>query len=511
LCYSNLQIKKESKKMSRLIMALDQGTTSSRTILFNGNGKVVAEANVPLNCKFPQSGWVEQDPEEIWNTQCQTIEETLKKANVSMKNVSAMGITNQRESTIAWNRKTGESVGPAINWQCRRTTDFCEELKAEGFDSILSKKTGLVTDPYFSGTKMRWILQNISQAQKLAKKGDLCFGTVDSWLIWKLTCGLVHITDISNASRTLVFNIKDCVWDDEILARFDVPRETLPEVKPSSAEVTTVNPKLFGYEVPIAGIAGDQQAALFGQACFEAGMSKNTYGTGCFMISNTGQELVYSNQGLLSTIAWQINEEITYALEGSVFIAGALVQWLRDGLKLFEEASQTQCMAESVSDSGGVFVVPAFVGLGAPHWDPYARGTIVGLTRDTNRNHIVRASLEAIAFQSAEVIKSITKDTGIKIKEMRIDGGASANDFLCQFQADLLGLKVKRPKILETTALGAAFLAGLAVGVWKDRDEISSLWHEENTFTPQISREDAEQKMVDWIRAVNRSKGWVKN
>ena len=497
--------------MSQIIMALDQGTTSSRTILFDGNGKIIAEANVPLSSKFPKSGWVEQDPEEIWNTQFQTIEMTLKKANVNFKNVSAMGITNQRESTIAWNRKTGESVGPAINWQCRRTADFCEELKLEGFDKVLRKKTGLVTDPYFSGTKMRWILQNIPQAKNLAKKGDLCFGTVDSWLIWKLTCGRVHITDITNASRTLVFNIKDCVWDDEILTRFDIPKETLPEVKPSSFLVTTVNHKLFGYEVPIAGIAGDQQAALFGQACFEAGMSKNTYGTGCFMISNTGQELVYSNQGLLSTIAWQINEEITYALEGSVFIAGALVQWLRDGLKLFEDVSHTQSIAESVSDSGGVFVVPAFVGLGAPHWDPYARGTIIGLTRDTNRNHIVRASLEAIAFQSAEVIKSITNDTGLIMKEMRIDGGASANDFLCQFQADLLGLKVKRPKILETTALGAAFLAGLAVGVWKDQEQISSLWNEEKTFSPQISKMNAKKKMSDWIRAVNRSKDWVEH
>ena len=495
--------------MSKIIMSLDQGTTSSRTILFDDNGKIIAEANVPLKSKFPQSGWVEQDPEEIWNTQYQTIDAVLSKTKLSIKDVVAIGIANQRESTIAWNRKTGESIGPAINWQCRRTADFCEELKAEGFDSLLRNRTGLVTDPYFSGTKMRWILKNIPTAQKLAKKGDLCFGTVDSWLIWKLTSGKTHITDFSNASRTLVFNIKDCEWDDEILRRFEIPRESLPQVKSSSSLVASVNPKLFGGETPIAGIAGDQQASLFGQTCFEAGMTKNTYGTGCFMISNTGNNLVYSKSGLLSTIAWNINDEITYALEGSVFIAGALIQWLRDGLNLIHEASQTYSMAKSVSDSGGVFVVPAFVGLGAPHWDPYARGTIVGITRDTNPNHIVRASLEAIAFQSAEVINSIINDTGLKIKELRIDGGASANDFLCQFQSDLLGLEVKRPKILETTALGAAFLAGLAVGVWKDRKHIKNILREENIFKPNISKKDAEKYMINWKRAVERSKKWA--
>ena len=495
--------------MSKIVMSLDQGTTSSRTILFDGNGKIIAEANVPLKSKFPQSGWVEQDPEEIWNTQYQTIKVVLQKAKLSMKDVAAIGITNQRESTIAWNRKTGESVGPAINWQCRRTADFCEELKAEGFDKLLQKRTGLVTDPYFSGTKMRWILKNIPTAQKLAKRGNLCFGTVDSWLIWKLTSGKVHITDFSNASRTLVFNIKDCVWDNEILMRFEIPRESLPQVKSSSSLVANVNPRLFGGEAPIAGIAGDQQASLFGQTCFDAGMTKNTYGTGCFIISNTGNKLEYSRHGLLSTIAWKIGEEITYALEGSVFIAGALIQWLRDGLNLINEASQTYTMAKSVSDSGGVFVVPAFVGLGAPHWDPYARGTIVGITRDTNPNHIVRASLEAIAFQSAEVINSIKNDTGLKVNELRIDGGASANDFLCQFQADLLSLEVKRPKILETTALGAAFLAGLAVGVWKDQKDIKNLWSEENKFKPNISKKDAEKYMTNWKRAVDRSKDWA--
>ena len=495
--------------MSQIIMALDQGTTSSRTILFDENGIIVAEANASLDCHFPQSGWVEQVPEDIWSSQRETIEAALAQAKLSMKDISAVGITNQRESTIAWNRKTGEALGPAINWQCRRTADFCEELKAEGFDRVLRNKTGLVTDPYFSGTKMRWILENVPDARKQADRGNLCFGTVDSWLIWKLTGGRVHATEISNASRTLVFNINTCAWDDEILSRFGIPRETLPEVKPSSGVIAMVNPELFGGEAPIAGVAGDQQAALFGQACFEAGMAKNTYGTGCFMISNTGSEMVFSQHGLLTTIAWQIGDEVTYALEGSVFIAGALVQWLRDGLEFFKDASETQAMAESVSDSGGVFVVPAFVGLGAPHWDPYARGTIVGLTRDTNRNHIVRASLEAIAYQSAEVLRSIANDTGVELKELRIDGGAAANDFLCQFQADLLGMKVTRPRILDTTAMGAAFLAGLAVGVWKDQTQIRKLWQEEKTFAANISREDANQKIDAWNRAVERSKGWI--
>ena len=495
--------------MSQIIMALDQGTTSSRTILFDENGIIVAEANASLDCHFPQSGWVEQVPEDIWSSQRETIEAVLAQAKLSMKDINAVGITNQRESTIAWNRKTGEALGPAINWQCRRTADFCEELKAEGFDRVLRNKTGLVTDPYFSGTKMRWILENVPDARKQADRGNLCFGTVDSWLIWKLTGGRVHATEISNASRTLVFNINTCAWDDEILSRFGIPRETLPEVKPSSGVIAMVNPELIGGEAPIAGVAGDQQAALFGQACFEAGMAKNTYGTGCFMISNTGSEMVFSQHGLLTTIAWQIGDEVTYALEGSVFIAGALVQWLRDGLEFFKDASETQAMAESVSDSGGVFVVPAFVGLGAPHWDPYARGTIVGLTRDTNRNHIVRASLEAIAYQSAEVLRSIANDTGVELKELRIDGGAAANDFLCQFQADLLGMKVTRPRILDTTAMGAAFLAGLAVSVWKDQAQIRKLWQEEKTFAANISREDANQKMDAWNRAVERSKGWI--
>ena len=495
--------------MSKIVMALDQGTTSSRTILFNEKGEIIANASAPLTCHYPQSGWVEQDPQEIWISQSQTIQEVLKKAALTMKDIAAVGITNQRETTIAWNRNTGEAITPAINWQCRRTADYCEELKEEGFDRVLRNRTGLVTDPYFSGTKMRWILENVPQARKMAEQGKLCFGTVDSWLIWKLTSGQYHVTEISNASRTMVFNIDVCSWDDEILAKFGVPIGTLPEVKQSSEIIAQIDPDLFGGSAPIAGVAGDQQAALFGQACFEIGMAKNTYGTGCFMISNTGSEPVHSKHGLVTTIAWQIGQEVTYALEGSVFIAGALVQWLRDGMQLFEDASETKKMAESVSDSGGVFVVPAFVGLGAPHWDPYARGTIVGLSRDTNRNHIVRASLEAIAFQSAEVLQSIAKDTGQEIKELRIDGGATANDFLCQFQADVLGLHVKRPKILETTAMGAAFLAGLSVGVWKDQQQISKMWKQEKMFSPNISMDDSARMMEEWGRAVERAKEWI--
>ena len=495
--------------MSKTVMALDQGTTSSRTILFRDTGEVIASAGAPLECRYPQSGWVEQHPEEIWSSQQQTITEALAKAGMTMADVTAVGITNQRESTIAWHRETGESLGPAINWQCRRTTDFCEKLKQEGFDKVLRRKTGLVTDPYFSGTKLHWILQNNAEARKLADSGKLCFGTVDSWLIWKLTGGRVHAIDISNASRTLVFNIETCTWDDEILARFGIPRETLPEVKPSSGVIAEVDFLLFGGSAPIAGIAGDQQAALFGQACFQPGMVKNTYGTGCFLMLNTGSERITSEHGLLTTIAWQLGDTVTYALEGAVFIAGALIQWLRDGLELFEDAAQTEALATAVADSGGVYIVPAFVGLGAPHWDPYARGTIVGLTRDTNRNHMVRAALEAIAFQSAEVLRSMASDTGQSLSALRIDGGASANNFLCQFQADLLGLPVTRPQVIETTAMGAAFLAGLATGVWRDQEQIQTLWQEDRTFTPQLERNVADARLAEWSRAVERAKGWI--
>ena len=495
--------------MTDLILALDQGTTSSRSILFTEKAEIHAVASVPLECRFPESGWVEQDAEEIWETQRSTIRMVLDQAKISLSEVSAIGITNQRETTIAWNRDTGQALCPAINWQCRRTAGFCDTLKKEGFDELIRNRTGLVTDPYFSGTKMHWILQNVPEATKLAQQGKLCFGTVDSWLIWKLSGGKTHVIEISNASRTMVFDIQKRCWDKEILSRFGIPLETLPEVVPSSGVIAEVDHSLFGGSIPIAGAAGDQQAALFGQGCFSPGMAKNTYGTGCFMISNTGSKQVRSQNGLLTTIGWQLGDEVTYALEGSVFIAGALVQWLRDGLEFFKDASETEAMALSVPDCGGVFVVPAFVGLGAPHWDPYARGLMIGLTRDTRRSHIVRASLEAIAFQSAEVLNSISQDTAESLNELRIDGGAAANQFLCQFQADLLGLDVKRPKILETTAMGAAFLAGLAVGIWSDLKTLSGLWCEEQTFRPSLDRDSAETKMQEWMRAVERSKGWI--
>ncbi len=495
--------------MSELILALDQGTTSSRSILFNENAEIQAMANAPLECRYPESGWVEQDPEEIWSTQRNTIEMVLAKAGITMGDIATVGITNQRETTIAWNRETGEALCPAINWQCRRTAGFCDSLKAEGFDRLIRERTGLVTDPYFSGTKMRWILENVPEAERLADNGKLCFGTVDSWLIWKLSGGKTHAIEISNASRTLVFDIENRCWDHEILTRFGILPDCLPEVRPSSGEITRVDDALFKGNAPIAGAAGDQQAALFGQACFEAGMAKNTYGTGCFLISNTGSELVRSRHGLLTTIGWQLGDQVCYALEGSVFIAGALIQWLRDGLQFFEDASESQELAESVADSQGVFIVPAFVGLGAPHWDPYARGVMVGLTRDTSRSHITRAALEAIAYQSAEVLQSISLDTGQSLAELRIDGGAAANDFLCQFQADLLCLEVTRPRILETTALGSAFLAGLAAGIWNNLDDLTELWQGERTFYSSIKKEEAKAKMGEWARAVERAKGWV--
>ena len=495
--------------MTDLILALDQGTTSSRSILFTEKAEIHTVVSLPVECRFPESGWVEQDAEEIWQTQKTTIRMVLDQAGINLSDVSGIGITNQRETTIAWNRDTGAALGPAINWQCRRSAGFCDLLKEEGFDELIRNRTGLVTDPYFSGTKMHWILQNIPEASKLASQGKLCFGTVDSWLIWKLTGGKNHVIEISNASRTMVFDIQKKCWDQEILSRFGIPSETLPRVVPSSGMIAQVYESLFGGTTKIAGAAGDQQAALFGQGCFASGMAKNTYGTGCFMISNTGNRMVRSQNGLLTTIGWQLGDEVTYALEGSVFIAGALVQWLRDGLEFFKDASETEAIALSVPDTGGVFVVPAFVGIGAPHWDPYARGLMVGLTRDTRRSHIIRASLEAIAYQSAEVLNSISQDTSESLNELRIDGGAAANLFLCQFQADLLGLEVKRPKILETTAMGAAFLAGLAIGTWSNLKTLSDLWHEDRTFRPSIDRNSAEFKMKEWMRAVERSKDWM--
>jgi len=488
-------------------MALDQGTSSSRTILFDEKGNILATANQAFPSHFPHAGWVEQDPEVIWQSQLATMEAALKQASLKMSDITAIGITNQRETTIAWNKQTGEAIGNAIVWQCRRTADFCAELKEEGFEEVIKQKTGLRADPYFSGTKMRWILQEIPEAQELAQKGQLAFGTVDSWLIWKLTAGQVHVTDASNASRTMIYNIFDGCWDQEILQRLEIPEDSLAEVRGSS-EIVGYTHASFGASVPIAGVAGDQQAALFGQACFEKGMAKNTYGTGCFMLVNTREEARLSEHGLLTTIAWKVDGKVTYALEGSVFMGGALIQWMRDGLGLFDDAAETEAMALSVSDNGGVYIVPAFVGLGAPHWDPYAGGLMIGLTRDTNKKHIVRAGLEAIAYQSFDLLKSIEQDMGFKIQTLRVDGGAAANDFLCQFQADVLQRDVSRPQIIETTAMGAAFLAGLATGVWPNQAAIQELWQEERYFPPLADSKDIESLLDRWQEALRRSKGW---
>ena len=495
--------------MRNIVMALDQGTTGSRTILFNENGDIIASANSPYPSSFPRSGWVEQDPGDIWGSQKETINQALSSAHLEMKDISAIGIANQRETVIAWNAETGESAGSAIVWQCRRTADYCKELVAEGFDQTIRSKTGLVTDAYFSGTKMRWILKNRPEAKQLADQGKLKFGTVDSWLIWKLSAGQAHVTDATNASRTLVYNIFEQKWDDEILDKLEIPRGCLPDVKGSSEEIARTDAGEWGAAIPITGVAGDQHAALFGQACFDKGMAKSTYGTGCFLLLNTGAKAIRSRNGLLTTIAWKIGDEVTYALEGSVFISGSLVQWLRDKLELFSDAAETEAMAMSVDSSEGLYVVPAFVGLGAPHWDSYARGLMIGITRDTNKNHIVRAALEAIAYQLHDLLKAIEEDAGTSIQVLRVDGGATANNFLCQFQSDILGSEVSRPEIVETTAMGAAFLAGLAVGIWRDQDHIRQLWQEGQRFSPRKNRAEVDQLLAGWQKALQRSKQWL--
>ena len=495
--------------MSKIIMALDQGTTSSRAILYDETGETISSANEEFPCQYPKPGWVEQNPADIWRTQKNTMETALAKANLKLADVTAIGIANQRETTVAWNRKTGEPVGKAIVWQCRRTAEYCDQLKAEGYDKVIKERTGLVTDAYFSGPKMRWILMSEIEARELAVQGDLLFGTVDSWLIWKLTNGKVHATDVSNACRTMVYNIKEMKWDEEILAKLGIPEETLPEVKPSSGIVGMTDKSTFGCEAPIAGIAGDQQAALFGQACFERGMVKNTYGTGCFMLMNTGSEPIDSKHGLLTTVAWQVGDKVTYALEGAVFIAGALMQWMRDELQLFTNVKEIEAMATAVESTDGVYIVPAFVGLGAPHWDPYARGIITGLTRGTTKNHLVRAGLQAMAYQSNDVLQAMEKDSGIKTKILRVDGGASVNNYLCQFQADILGVTVSRPQNIETTALGSAFLAGLAVKVWEDETTLQAIWKEDRQFHLQRTQEKVDQCLRGWHEAVEKSKRWI--
>ena len=495
--------------MGDYIMALDQGTTSSRTVIFNQAGEIVSSSQQEFEQIYPRPGWVEHDPEQIWTSQLQTIREALDRANLKAGEISAIGITNQRETTILWDRRTGRPIYNAIVWQCRRTADFCEELQEEGFDARLREKTGLVTDAYFSGTKLKWMLDHVPGARREAEQGHLAFGTIDSWLVNKLSGGKVHVTDYSNASRTLLYNIHELRWDDEILQRFGIPPSLLPEVVPSSHPVACTDLEILGAPIPIAGIAGDQQAALFGQCCFNPGMVKTTYGTDCFMLMNTGREAKSSVCGLLTTIAWGLGGEITYALEGSTFIAGAVIQWLRDELKLIRSAEESEHWASMVEDSNGVYLVPAFVGLGAPHWDPHARGAILGLTRGVNRSHLVRAALESIAFQTKEVVDCMARDSGLGLTELRVDGGAAANSLLCQFQADLLDIPVRRPKVIETTALGAAYLAGLAVGYWKDRDQISANWSMGREFLPRMFQDQRRKLITGWERAVARSKNWI--
>ena len=490
----------------RCILALDQGTTSSRAIVFDESGAIRGSAQQEFRQIFPQPGWVEHDPTEIWATQSGVMHEALAKAGVSARDVAAIGITNQRETTVVWERATGRPIANAIVWQDRRTAPLCDELRAAGKAALIAEKTGLVIDAYFSGTKLRWLLDHVPGAREGAARGELAFGTIDSWLVFQLTDGRTHITDASNASRTMLFDIRRGDWDDELLALLDIPRAVLPQVVASSG--VCAETMLDGVRVPIAGIAGDQQAALFGQACLSPGLAKNTYGTGCFLLLNTGSQAVASHNNLVTTVAWKRGDAIDYALEGSVFIAGAVVQWLRDGLQIVRAASDIEALAGSVPDSGGVYFVPAFAGLGAPHWDPYARGSMFGLTRGTTSGHVARAALESIAFQSADVLDAMQKDAGITLSELRVDGGATANNLLMQFQADVLGVPVVRPQVLETTALGAAYLAGLAVGYWESTDQITANWRVDRRFEPAMTRARAAELRGGWDKAVARTKGW---
>jgi len=491
---------------NKVILALDQGTTSSRTIAYDSDGKPIESSQQDFEQIFPQNGWVEHNPEAIWHSQLKTIKSVLSK-DIKVNDVAGIGITNQRETTIVWHRETGEPIHNAIVWQDRRTATYCDELKAKGQEELVQEKTGLIIDAYFSATKLRWLLKNVDGAMTLAKEGKLCFGTVDTWLIYKLTEGRVFVTDVSNASRTMLFNIHSLKWDKKLLELFEIPKEVLPEVK-SSSEIYG-NTKLFGGDIPIAGIAGDQQAALFGQLCTKKGMVKNTYGTGCFLLMNTGKKPILSENQLLTTIAWQINGKTYYALEGSVFVGGAAVQWLRDGINLIDDAKEIEALANSVSDSDNVIVVPAFTGLGAPYWDPYARGSIMGISRGTTKGHIARATLEGIALQVYDIVKAMENDSNMKIKELRVDGGASANNLLLQIQSDIFECDVVRPTNLETTALGAAYLAGLAVGMFKNKKELRKQWEKDETFEPNTNKEGQLKLIQLWHKAVNRSRNWL--
>lgn len=494
--------------MKQYILAIDQGTTSCRALVFDAQAQLVAVAQKEFPQYFPQPGWVEHDAEEIWTCQLAVIREVLNKASIRPADLAGIGITNQRETTVVWDRATGAPIHKAIVWQDRRTAAICNELKAKGLEPHIRKETGLVADAYFSGTKLHWILQNTPGAQERAERGELCFGTIDTWLIWNLSKGKAHVTDYSNASRTLLYNIRTLEWDTTMLKALNIPEGILPKVRDSSGHFGSTSPTLFdGVEIPILGVAGDQQAALFGQACFEPGMSKNTYGTGCFMLMNTGKQRPVSDAGLITTIAWGLDGEVEYALEGSIFIAGAAIQWLRDELHAIDNAADSEYFAQSVENTGGVYVVPAFVGLGAPHWDMYARGAIFGLTRGSGKEEIIRATLESIAYQTRDVLGAMEKDSQLAISALRVDGGATANNFLMQFQADILDVKVERPAILETTALGAAYLAGLAAGLWQ-KDDIAQHWRIDHTFAPVMAVEQREKLYKGWQKAVKRAMAW---
>ena len=495
--------------MAKYIMALDAGTTSNHCCLFNEAGEVCSMAQKEFTQYFPQPGWVEHDANEIWSTQLEVARQAMENIGATAANIAAIGITNQRETAIVWDKKTGQPICHAIVWQCRRTSKYCDELKAKGLTETYRKKTGLVIDAYFSGTKLRWILENIPGARERAEKGELLFGTVETWLIWKLTGGKAHVTDYSNASRTMLFNINTLTWDADILKELNIPKCMLPEVRPSSCVYGEALPQFFGAAIPIAGAAGDQQAALFGQTCFAPGEAKNTYGTGCFLLMNTGKTPVFSENGLVTTIAWGLNGEVEYALEGSIFVAGAALQWLRDELRLIDSAPDSEYMAQKVSDTNGCYVVPAFTGLGAPHWDQYARGAIVGLTRGVNKYHIIRATLDSLCYQTHDVLRAMEADSGITLTALKVDGGASANNYLMQTQSDVIDAPVQRPKCVETTAMGAAYLAGLAVGYWRDREDVRKNWAIERTFTPKISAEQREKRLHGWNKAVRCALGWA--
>lgn len=496
--------------MAKYVMALDSGTTSNRCILFDESGRIRSVAQKEFIQHFPKPGWVEHDAGEIWSTQLSVAREAMNQIEATAEDIAAIGITNQRETTIVWDKNTGQPVYHAIVWQCRRTSEYCDSLKAKGLEEKFRQKTGLVIDAYFSATKVKWILDNVEGARERAEKGELLFGTVETWLIWKLTKGAVHVTDYSNASRTMLFNINTLQWDEEILKELDIPASMLPEAKPSSFIYGKTDPSFLGGEIPIAGAAGDQQAALFGQTCFQPGEAKNTYGTGCFMLMNTGEKPVFSDNGLVTTIAWGLDGKVHYALEGSIFVAGAAIQWLRDELKIIDSSPDSEYMAQKVPDTNGCYVVPAFTGLGAPYWDQYARGTIVGITRGVNKYHIIRATLESLAYQVNDVLVAMEADSGIRLAALKVDGGASANNFLMQTQADIIHAPVNRPQCVETTAMGAAYLAGLAVGYWKDKEDVKQNWDIDRVFQPDIEIEKQQKMLKGWKKAVQYAHGWAK-